>query len=188
MRILNLLTHGEALFIATATVSTLLAAPFAQAIQTLEGVVSFEAPPRLEDTSTTFNNTRMWGAKYYFTLTLPDNAGEPLKKVTITQLPSLEEIDYQQNDTFAFKGTARNKGERLNVGEVTKDEESQTLSVIFDPPIQPGTTFTVGLKPVRNPAYGGVYLFRVKAFPVGEKPYGLDLGVGRLHFYQPHFW
>jgi len=37
---------------------------------------------------------------------------------------------------------------------------------------------------VRNPCYGGAYLFGLTAFPQGEVPHGQFLGYGRIHFYQ----
>jgi hypothetical protein len=55
--------------------------------------------------------------------------------------------------------------------------------VTFDPPVPPGKIITIGLRPTRNPLYDGVYLFRVTAFPPGEKATGQFLGFGRLQFY-----
>jgi hypothetical protein len=112
------------------------------------------------------------------------NAGEPLQRVTINQRQGVDDIRFDLEDTRAFEGTPRNKGEKLTLKEVRKDADTQTISVTFDPPIQPGKTFTIGLRPVRNPWSSGAYIFGVTAFPVGEKPYGLYLGVGRLQFYD----
>ena len=161
-----------------------------QAIQLRDGTVSFERSPRLINAVTTFNQVRVWGAKYYFTLELPENVGEPLQKVTINQRQGSETIRFQLQKTLAFEGMHRHKGAKLKIKEVSKDEATETISVIFDPPIPPGTTFTVGLQPRRNPDYSGVYLFGVTAFPGGEKADGLYLGVGRLHFYRgtDRFW
>lgn len=145
---------------------------------------TFEAPPRLIDTATTFSSVRVWGAKYYFSFVLPDDAGEPLKTVEIKQLSAPDEIEYQLDETFAFVGTRDDRGKRLSLNEVELNEETDTVSITFDPPVQPGTAFTIGLKPVRNPSFGGTYLFRIQVFPAGNMPYGLDLGVGRLQFYD----
>ncbi|NES80811.1 MAG: DUF2808 domain-containing protein [Moorea sp. SIO2B7] len=157
-----------------------------QAVQFANGTVSFDKSPRLINAVTTYSSLRVWAAKYYFTLNLPENAGEPLGKLIIHQRQGEEYIRFQLEKTVAFEGTHRKKGERLTLQAVTGDEETDAITVIFDPPIPPGKTFTVGLKPRRNPRYGGVYLFGVTAFPVGEKPYGLYLGVGRLHFYDEY--
>lgn len=161
-----------------------IATPPTQAIQTADGTVSFEKPPRLVNVITTYNSANVWGATYYFTLTLPENAGETLQQVTISQRQGVEDIRFRLEDTVAFEGTPNRKGEGLTLQAVTRNDETDVISVIFDPPVPPGKTFTVGLKPRRNPSFGGVYLFGVTAFPAGEKPYGLYLGVGRLHFYR----
>ncbi len=49
------------------------------AIQLQDGTVYFASPPRLVGAATTYNEVYVWGATYYFTLTLPENAGMPLK-------------------------------------------------------------------------------------------------------------
>ncbi|HBB35869.1 MAG TPA: hypothetical protein DDZ80_02785 [Cyanobacteria bacterium UBA8803] len=161
-----------------------LAVPLAQAIERADGTVSFEKAPRLIEAVTTFNETHVWGATYYFTLELPENIGEPLGQVTIQQRQGVEAIQFKVADSLAFSGTRHHKGERLALAEVTEDETTQTISVRFDQPVPPGQTVTIGLYPVHNPQIGGVYLFGVTAFPAAQKPYGLYLGVGRLQFYD----
>ena len=180
--------HLTKLFIATTSLVlyfTGLRADFSQAVELADGTVSFEKPPLLIGGITTFRGVRMWGAKYYFTLFLPENAGEPLKKVTISQRQGAETILFRTSDTLAFQGTPRKKGEKLTVAEVIHNRETETVAVSFEPPIAPGTTFTIGLIPRRNPDFGGIYLFGVTAFPAGEKPYGLYLGAVRLSFDEP---
>jgi len=179
MRILKL-----AIALSFTIVIFFLKLPSIQAVKLPDGRVAFEKSPRLTNVITTFNSTSVWGAKYYFTLELPENAGEPLSKVIIQQREGVEAIRFQLEKTLAFEGNHTDKGENLTVKNVTQDEETGEISVIFDQEISPGTTFTVGLKPVKNPDYSGVYLFGVTAFPQGEKPEGLYLGVGRLHFYR----
>ncbi|MBD2743372.1 DUF2808 domain-containing protein [Coleofasciculus sp. FACHB-1120] len=159
--------------------------PSSRAIQLADGTVSFEKPPRLIDATATFDRINVWGATYYFTVSLPENAGEPLGRVTIAQSEGLDKIRFKLDDSEAFEGKPRKKGEKLTLGSVTRDSKTGTVSVTFDPPVPPGKTITIGLEPVRNPFSSGVYLFRINAFPAGEKAYGLDLGVGRLHFYSP---
>ncbi|MEQ8386848.1 MAG: DUF2808 domain-containing protein [Coleofasciculus sp. A1-SPW-01] len=172
-----------ALTLSTASLWGMPIAPI-HAVQQADGTVSFEKSPRLINVFTTFDHVGVWGAKYYFTLELPENAGEPLQKVTISQREGSETIRFRLDDTLAFTGTARNKGEQLPLQSVNRDDATKTVSVSFAEPISPGTTFTIGLQPQHNPYWGGVYLFGVTAFPAGEKPYGLYLGVGRLHFYR----
>ncbi len=50
------------------------------AVQQADGTVSFEKSPRLINVFTTFNRVGVWGAKYYFTLQLPENAGDPYRR------------------------------------------------------------------------------------------------------------
>ncbi|MEW6494991.1 MAG: DUF2808 domain-containing protein [Cyanobacteriota bacterium] len=175
--------------IAVATLTTLaslwgIAAPSPQAMHPAKGDVSFKTALSLIAATTTYNETHLWGAKYYFTLSLPENAGEALGKVTINQRQGFEDIRFKIKHTQAFKGTPRQKGERLTIKEVTKDSNSPAIAVTFDPPVKPGTTVTIELRPVRNPSVSGVYIFGVTAFPAVDNPYGLYLGVGRLHFYD----
>ena len=167
-----------------------VAAPSTQAIELANGKVSFKKPPDLISATTTYNETNVWGARYYFTLSIPENAGEALGRVTINQRQGFEDIEFKLKDTQAFVGTPRHKGERLTLKEVTKDPQSLTLSVTFDPPVNPGTTVTIELRPIRNPSFSGVYIFGVTAFPAVENPYGLYLGIGRLQFYdsRPDFF
>ncbi len=166
------------------------AAPSTHAIQLANGRVSFKKAPDLISATTTYNETDVWGARYYFTLSIPENAGEALERVTINQRQGFEEIEFKLKDTQAFVGTPRHKDERLTLKDVTKDPQSPTISVTFDPPVKPGTTVTLELRPVRNPRFSGVYIFGVTAFPAVENPYGLYLGVGRLQFYdrRPDFF
>jgi hypothetical protein len=157
-------------------------AELAQAIQLRDGTVYFVQPPDLVEATTTFNSVNVWGATYYFTINVPENAGEPLQRVMITQREGADDIRFDLKDSRAFVGTRSNKGARLTLS-VTRDRENRTVSVMFDPPVAPGQTITIGLRPVQNPRSSGIYLFGVTAFPVGEKSHGQFLGFGRLHFY-----
>ena len=159
-------------------------AGIAQAIQLRDGTVYFAHPPDLVEATTTFKGVNTWGATYYFTLNIPQNAGEPLQRVTIQQQEGGYDIRFDLEDSRAFEGTRSNKGARLTLGDVTRERETQTVSVTFSPPVPPGKTVTIGLRPVRNPMFPGVYLFGVTAFPPGEKTHGQFLGFGRLHFYN----
>lgn len=163
------------------------ATPKSQAIQLQDGTVYFAQPPRLVEAATTYQNTYVWGATYYFTISLPENAGEPLQKVTINQREGADYVRFDLEDTYAFKGTRSKKGQKLKLKDVTSDRKSRTLSLVFDPPVSPGQNITIALKPVQNPTVGGVYLFGVTAFPAGDKSHGQFLGFGRLQFYSPGF-
>ena len=170
----------------TLTLAGILAGsvPSTQARQLSDGTVFFEKSPRLLDAFSTFSSVRVWGAKYYFIIELPANAVEPLQKVIIQQRQGEENIRFRLERTLAFEGSPYERGVRLSLQTATHNQETKEIEVIFDPPIAPGTIFTVGLEARRNPRYGGIYLFGVTVFPAGEKSYGLYLGPGRFHFYQ----
>lgn len=183
-----------ALAIALPTGLTLSSPLAATAVQLADGTVYFEQPPRLIDYGTTRTTTFAPNPTYYFTLTLPPNAGEPLQRVTIEQRDSstfARRVDYRLSDTHAFLGTRSRRGDRLPLGSVTYDRDTQTLAVMFDPPLPPGTTATLALRPRRNPQLDGTYLFRVVAFPPqpdNGSAHGQFLGFGRLHFDRPEFF
>jgi len=156
-----------------------------QAIQLQDGTVYFAQPPSIVEAATTYQNTYVWGATYYFTINLPENAGEALARVTINQREGMDYVRFKLKDTYAFAGTRSQKGEKLKLKDITSDRKSRTLSLTFDPPVPPGKKITIALKPVQNPTVGGVYLFGVTAYPAGEKSHGQFLGFGRLQFYSP---
>lgn len=173
-----------------ATVGILAGRQQAEAVQLADGTVYFVQPPSLLAATTTFNDACAWSATYYFTVNLPENAGEPLQRVVINQHEGVEDVDFRLSESRAFVGVRRKKGEDLPIQEVTTDERTRSIAIAFDPPIAPGKAVTIALEPVRNPCFGGVYLFGVTAFPPGEKVHGQFLGFGRFHFYERRnfFW
>lgn len=153
----------------------------ADAVRT-NGTTSFAQPPFLVAAATTDQDTESASAKYYFTIELPPTASEPLQRVTFSQTEGTQRIRFDRKNTFAFEGTRDRRGPRLAL-QSTKIDREHVIAVIFDPPVQPGKTVTIGLQPVINPRYDGVYLFGVTAFPAGEQTTGQFLGFGRLQFY-----
>lgn len=153
-----------------------------QAVQLADGTVYFVQPPRLLEATTTQRSVNVWGATYYFTLSLPEKAGEPLQRITITQQEGGGSINYYLKSTQAFEGTRRHRGARIALRAVTMNASPPTVEVIFNPPVPPGKTVTIGLRPVRNPSLKGMYLFGVTAFPPGEKAHGQFQGFGRFNF------
>lgn len=164
--------------------ASLIAIPSStEAVQFPNGTVSFSQSPRLVNATTTFDNVNVPAAKYYFTIALPADVDEPLSTVSIQQRSGADDVRFLVDRTFAFIGTPNSDRESVNVQAASVDgEEARTISISFDPPISPGSTITVGLRPRRNPRIPGTYLFGVTAFPQGEKPLGLYLGPGRLQF------
>lgn len=154
-----------------------------QAVEAPDGTTAFESGVLLLDAYTTFSSVRVRQARYYFDLQLPEGIGEPLKKVMIQQRTGSDEVEFKSEKTKAFLGDHRNKQEPLE-STTTINEATGEITVEFNEPIPPGNTVTIGIKPRENPDIGGVYLFGVTAFPRGEKPRGLYLGAGRLHFFE----
>ena len=153
-----------------------------QAVQLADGTVAFAKPPTLLDAITTFRAVRFRGAKYYFTISLPATADESLQKITVNLRQGADDIDYRLDKTIAAVGTARDRTEEIAIAETLFDESTETVTVTFAEPISPGTIFTLGLVPKRNPDADGTYLLGVTAFPAGEKSQGIYLGPGRLQF------
>jgi len=146
--------------------------------------VAFRKAPRLLDIYTTFSNISMRNATYYFDVTIPSDAGAPLQKVAIELRQGQEDIYYKLEKTVAYLGTHNRKGEEIALSTVSIDESTGIITVEFANPLPPNSTFTIGLKPKRNPDYDGVYVFGVTVFPQGENPYGLYLGSRNLNFYS----
>lgn len=158
------------------------AAPGVMAIELADGTVWFEKSPRLLKITSTYTSIYLRGSTYYFTLELPQDVGEQLGKVVINQRQGFEDIRFKLDDTRAFVGTNREKGESLTIEKTTQDAETGAIAVTFDQGVEPGTTVTVGLRPIRNPITSGAYLFGVTAFPAGEKSHGIYLGSRSIRF------
>jgi hypothetical protein len=157
-----------------------------QAVELRDGQTYFVRPPLLDDITTTRDTVLAWRPTYYLTLTMFEEAGEDLGRLEISQREgstAARLIRYSQ-DAIAFEGTPQNRGNEFAIRETRFDQDSQTVTVIFDSPVPPGTVFTVGLRPQRNPRLGGIYLFGVTAYPEAEFPAGQFLGYGRLSFYE----
>lgn len=122
-------------------------------------------------------------AHYYFTIHLPNNSVESIGQLTIQQQQSPEMIPLNVKNTYAFIGTQGNVGKPLTI-QTTQNPQTQGVNVTFNPPVPPGTTFTVRLEAVRNPSMDTTYLYNVSVFPAGINPTAFPIGVGRLSFYR----
>lgn len=165
----------------SALIPTVISLP-ARAIELGGGRTSFIKAPRLLDASASHKAP---GAvsDYHFTIQVPENAGEPLQAVTIAQKEQTEDIRFNPSEISAMAENQMAGRQSVNVssiGGMAPDENEVT--VVFDEPVEPGSTVTVSLRARRNPLYGGVYQFGVTAFPVGDNSPGLYLGSARLHF------
>jgi hypothetical protein len=145
----------------------------------------FLSPPRLVKAETTFNRTASSNAVYYFTLDVPENAGTGMQRVAVAQRDGsnfVRMVQFDPDRIQAFVGQLGDRGTALPLAGATFDEDTQTVSLTFDPPVPPGTRVTIALKPDRNPRQSGIYLFGVTAYPPNN-PEGQFLGFGRLNFY-----
>jgi hypothetical protein len=149
-----------------------------EAVKLRDGKTYFEQPPTLIDAYTLQNSVNVGGAVYNFNIMVPQNAGESLQKVEIKQFRAIDDIAIDTSDVQT--------GVAIAVLPDSKQDNNQdkNISVTFNPPIRAGETINIRLRAVRNPRYGGVYLFGVTAFPQGDNPYGQFLGYGRLTFYD----
>lgn len=153
----------------------------ANSIELADGTTYFANVPRLENARTTFNTARFFGATYYFTLRIPNDAGEPLQRLMFNQQEGVDRVRFNLQRTRAYADP--NRKQPIEIAKVMADQQG-SISIYFDPPVLPGETVMVGLRPYRNPRTSGVYLFGVTAFPQGEQAHGQFLGYGRLHFYD----
>ncbi len=159
---------------------TLLMSGSVSSVTLRDGVTYFQKPPRLLSVTSSRDGSFVWGANYYFTIRISESSDEPVRRVVILQQSGGDSPQFEAKHTKAFEGTREKRGKSLKLKDVVLDSSPMELSVIFDPPVPPGKTFTIQLFPVRNPIVGGNYLYRVTAFPPGAKPFGQFLGLGQI--------
>jgi len=165
------------------SLSALGTAPAAvRALQAPDGTVAFEAAPRLRQAQVLHDEPGAPLVNYYFTLRLPENAGESLQRVRIRQREGVESLRFR-DEAAAFAGVPSDRGRAFPLQAV--EGEGSAVSLVLAKPVPPGTTLTVGMRLRQNPARGGIYLFGVTAYPAGERAQGLYLGIGRLQFDRP---
>jgi Protein of unknown function (DUF2808) len=130
-----------------------------QAVELRDGKTYFLRPPSLVNAATTENRVSDSNASYFFTLYVPEGAGEPLQRIEITQRDgsiASRLVQFEAENSRAFLGTRRDRGEPLQLGETRYDRDSQTISVAFKSPIPPNSTVTLELRPERNPLRDGI--------------------------------
>jgi Protein of unknown function (DUF2808) len=170
--------------LATGAMSISLVSIPAAAVRFADGTVQFAGVPRLGKVSTTDNQTWAWSATYWFNLQIPEDASEPLGRVSLKQEEGVDAVEFNLKRTYAYLNGDRTQTMTVEAVRTTPD----TLDLTFTPPIPPGSNLTIGLRPYTNPRTGGVYLFGVTTAPVGEKVRGQFIGYGRLQFYERSFW
>lgn len=161
---------------------------FTQSVHAVElsgGRTAFLQPPQFLDAFATNTLVMRRNATYFFTLDLPAEADAPLQKVIIAPQNLTRYLrPYHLEKTVAFTGTPGNIGRSLELGNVSMNEDTNAVTVEFDPPVAPGELITIGLRPQRNPRLDGIYVFRVTAIPDGEHPQAHIAGHGRLNFIE----
>lgn len=161
-------------------------APATDALVGRDGTVYFAQVPRLTRASTTRKRSNSPGSTLKFTVTVPADAGEPLSQISLTQDQNVEALRISPDRITVASGerwtmeTPKLPTQAL----VPPPRERQPIQVIFDPPLPPGNTVTLGLRPSRTPRSPGVYQFGVIAQPAGEKPFDYFLGYGRITFFD----
>ncbi|MBD2013736.1 DUF2808 domain-containing protein [Microcoleus sp. FACHB-53] len=110
-------------------------------------------------------------AQYQFTVRVPDKAGKPLQAVKITQRENLERIQFAHSHSAAFAGDRFAGGSEVSIASVAGSEtsDSNEVTVVFEQPIQPGSTVTISLRGTR-PTWGGIYLFGFRGRQAPPKP------------------
>lgn len=154
----------------------------AVAIQLANGTVSFAQAPQLIEAKTFEKSVGSLIATYYFTLTVPNNAGEALQRVILQQSQGASLIKFNLEATRAYLEQPGRPPIGVKAEPVATDPKAIVLT--FEPPIAPGQTVTFRVSPVMNPTVAGVYLFSLTAFPQGERPNGQLLELARLQFYN----
>jgi hypothetical protein len=148
------------------------------------GHTFFSDPPQLIRTAASQIGTYI-PSSYEFTLTVPKDAGQPLKAVKIVQDKNMETVHFDVSDSKAFIGDRLTASSEVRLASVGGEQPTNSgeVTIVFDQPVQPGSTVTVALAAQRNPGWGGVYLFGVTAYPAGGDGLGQFLGYGRISFY-----
>lgn len=100
------------------------------------------------------NRIYSWNATYYFAIALPQNMGEPLEKLEISQTEGFDKVDFYSNQTIAYLQSP--SGDRVAISSKTEllpsqDSNRPKITITFNPPIpasnELNTKLVVGLRP-----------------------------------------
>ena len=142
--------------------------------------IYFARQLRLLDVSVP-NRWQFRASEYLFTIDIPAAASQPLAKLVFTQIEGADYPRYSTRDTRAFEAGDRHTP--LSLSQAENNTDDRTITVVFDPPVEPGRQITVALKAHHNPR-DGIYLYEVTALPPGISGAGQRVGLGRLNFYE----
>ncbi|MEM8544588.1 MAG: DUF2808 domain-containing protein [Cyanobacteria bacterium P01_H01_bin.119] len=156
----------------------------AVAVELLNGETAFVQQPRLLSTTTTRDRASARNPVYQFVLTLPEGAGEPLGRVTITpRNPRSARWRFRLERSQAYSRTPAGQSVEL-LASAQQDPETAAITVEFAEPISPGQQVIITLHPSRNPRRGGEYLFGIEAAPAAARPQSYFVGYGRIRIYE----
>jgi len=159
-----------------------VAAPV-QALE-LEGQTWFTRPPWKVTFTNYYAYVGQTAAVYYFTLTLPEQAGAGLGGLVIQQTRGIDRsFQFAPGRTQAFLGRPRREGASIPV-QAQFDQNERRITVQFLQPPQPGQTVTVALKPWNNPFQSDTYMFSVQALPAGPNPVPASLGFATMPIFD----
>lgn len=169
-----------------ALVATLLSLglPLPAGALELKGSTVFVRAPWKVDLRSYLTNVFERRAEYYFTLTLPEDAGASLDGLTIQQTRGADwQFPFSAERTKAFLGEPREEGAPIPV-EARFDPDLRRFTLRFPEPVSPGSRFTVVLVPWHNPSQADTYLFQVEALPAGDNPVASPVGTATLRIYS----
>ncbi len=138
----------------------------------------FVQPPRLLHTSTTEKTTNQLGARYFFTIEVPPDAGAGLEQIDFVLKQGVNYPRFTTKGAKVFTGKSK-RGSQIPVKLVVTDPPSRTVTVTLEQPIQPGQTATVMLKTVKNPSIG-TYQYEVRGHAQDSQGKGQYIGLGRI--------
>lgn len=138
---------------------------------------------QLTDTRVT-NNWQYRHASYLFNINIPANSTAPLQAITFSQIEGADYPSYSARKSYVFEGCDRNQ--KISSATVVDDFNNRTVTVSFDPVLQPGRNITVVLRSFRNPR-DGIYIYQVAGIPTGQNSRPRRLGTARLSFYEGSF-
>ncbi len=155
----------------------------ALAVQGAGGITYFEQVPTLDHASVAPRHTRMRGATLQVTVTVPAAAGEPLHQIQIDQTRNPESLRISAERIATIQADRwQNAATQVPTQVILPSETDQPIQLVFDPPITPGSTITIGFHPIKTPRTPGPYLFGITAFPIGDQPHAYFLGYAEVTF------
>ena len=171
-------------FIALLTAFTLPLLPISvsQAVELETRPTLFSRPLSLVDVRIP-NRWQYRRSNYLFTIDIPEAAERPLKTVVFAQIEGADYPRYSPRRSRAYvqTGEGGDRREALDI-TVTNSTDDRTVTVEFNPPVQPGQQVTVALNS-RNPR-DGIYIYEIAGSPPDVTGPGQRIGIGRLQFYQ----